>query len=127
MHRRRVLEGVRGHDTVVMVRAGDALFAVVTSFARLPVPGEHVLLWIADAQRAQLGAQFGFGILRLCVPAIVRESVLHQKDQWRKNLSTGIGPARAMEEHVADLFVEAITTEAWQAKMAHWAAGGGEP
>jgi hypothetical protein len=46
-------------DTVVMVRAGDHLFAVVTSFARVPAPGEHVLLWLTESQRAPLGAEFG--------------------------------------------------------------------
>jgi hypothetical protein len=32
-----------------------------------------------------------------------------------------------MEEHIADLFVEAITTDGWHAKMARWALGGDQP
>jgi hypothetical protein len=69
-----------------MVRAGEVAFAVITSFARVPVPGEHILLCLTDAQRAQLGAEFGYGKSENYVPAIVRDSVLRQKDQWRKNI-----------------------------------------
>ena len=111
-------------DTVVMVRAGDALFAVVTSFARVPVPGEHLLLWISDAQRAQVGAEFGFGASNLCVPAIVRDTVLHQKDQWRKNMPNRPSAPSNMDDHVADLFVDAVTTNDWRAKTTRWGSRG---
>ena len=112
-------------DTVVLVRAGDVVFAVITSFARVPVPGEHVLLWLSDAQRAQVGAEFGIGTSRR-VPAIVRDTVLCQKDQWRKNLPNRWSPSDIMEDHIADLFVDAITTNDWRAKTARWASGGDE-
>jgi hypothetical protein len=110
-------------DTVVVVRAGDVVLAVITSFARLPVPGEHVLLWLNDSQRAQVGAEFGFGHSKLCVPAVVRDTILRQKDQWRKNMPNRWSSA-IMEDHVADLFVEAITTADWRVRTARWPSGG---
>ncbi len=110
-------------DTVVMVRAGEHVFAVITSFARVPAPGEHVILALTDAQCAQLGTEFGYGHARNCVPAIVRDTVLRQKDQWRKNLPNPWTRAAMMEGHVADVFVEAITTDGWNEKVARWPSG----
>lgn len=109
-------------DTVVMVRAGKAVFAVVTSFARLPAPGEHVILALGDAQREQLSPEFGYGT-REYVPAIVRQTVLRQKDQWRKNLPNPWARSAGIEVHAADVFAEAVTTDAWNAMIAGWAAG----
>jgi hypothetical protein len=110
-------------DTVVMVRAGDHLFAAVTSFARVPVPGEHVLLWLTESQRAHLGAEFGFGKAKLCVPAVVRDTVLRQKDRWRMNMPGLSLPAGSMD-HIADLFVDAVTNDAWRARTTRWGTGG---
>ncbi len=33
-------------------------------------------------------------------------------------------PSGILEDHVADLFVEALTTDDWHAKMARWTSGG---
>ena len=98
---------------MVLVRAGNAIFGVTAGFARVPVPGEHVLLWLSEAQRAQLGAEFGRG---KSVPAIVRDTVLLQKDADR-----WLPPG--MKEDTVNLYAEAITSERWQAKMARWASG----
>ncbi len=106
-----------------MVRAGEVVFAVMTSFARVPAPGEHVLVWLSDSQRAQVGTEFGLGKSNLCVPAVVRDTVLRQKDQWRMNMPGRWTQADMTVDHVADLFCEAITTEAWKAKSARWASG----
>jgi hypothetical protein len=107
---------------LVMVRAGDAVFAVMTSFARVPSPGEHVFLWLTDVQSTTLDAAFGLDKARHCVPAVVRDTVLRQKD-WRKHLPAVLSPIGGMEGHVADLFADAITTEAWKAKMIRWTSG----
>lgn len=98
----------------MLVRAGDVLLGVTTSFARLPVPGEHVLLWLDETQRAKLGAAFGRGS---ATPAIVRDTVLLQLDAKRW-LPPG---AKA---HVANVYADAIPAEHWETKMARWALGG---
>ena len=113
-------------DTVVMVRAGEALIAVVTTFTRVPVPGELVLLWLTETQRGQLGAEYGFGNAKLCVPAIVRETVLRQEDHWSANLPGRWSPSVTIENHVADLFADAITNDAWRTRMTRWVSGGDE-
>jgi hypothetical protein len=82
-----------------------------------------VLLWLSDAQRAQVSGEFGLGHSKLCVPAIVRDSVLRQKDQWRRNIPNRWSPSVIMEDHVADLFADAITTDAWRAKGTRWLSG----
>lgn len=109
-------------DTVVMVRAGTVLFIIVTSFARVPHPGEHVFLWPSEAQLAQLGLTYGLGQSKECIPAIVRDTVLRQKDQWRRNIPEGV--TEAIEDHIADVFVDAITTDSWQANLKRWTTGG---
>ena len=117
-------------DTVVTVRAGEVVFAVITSFARVPVPGEHILLSLTDAQGAQLGPEYGYGKSKSYVPAIVRDTVLRQKDQWRKNLPNSWMPpgiSEIIKDHIADLYVEAITTEAWTARVTRWTSGGDQP
>ena len=100
-------------DVLVLVRAGDVLLAVSTSFARVPVPGEHILLWLDDAQRAKLGPAFGRGS---ATPAVVRDTVLLQSDAKRW-LPPG---AKA---HIANVYADAIPAEHWESKMARWALG----
>ncbi len=107
-----------------MVRAGETVFVVITSFARVPAPGEHIMLWLSEAESAKLGSAYGYGKMKDCVPAIVRDTVLRQKDQWRKNMTQRWAPSGILEDHVADLFVEALTTDDWHAKMARWTSGG---
>lgn len=111
-------------DIVVNVRAGTVLFGLIASFARVPAPGEHILLWLTDEQRAKIGPEFGYGKTN-CVPAIVRQTLLRSKDQWTRNLPSPWTKTVALEEHVADLFVEATPTDGWEATMSRWA--GGEP
>ena len=110
-----------------MVRAGDAVFAVITSFARLPVPGEHVLLALSDAQSGRLGPDYGFGRTRNWLPVVVRDTVLRQKDQWKVTLPGGTLPPGSFEDHIADVFGVGITTEAWQEKMRRWTPDGEQP
>jgi hypothetical protein len=114
-------------DTVVVVRAGESVFVVITSFARLPVPGEHVLLALSDAQRAQLGAEYGYGRTRHLLPVVVRDTILRQKDQWQVKMPGGAPGRGTIAEHIADVFGVAITTEAWHEKLARWAPGDDGP
>lgn len=107
-----------------MVRAGEVILAVIASFARVPVPGEIVLLWLTDSQRARLGAEFEYGKSN-CIPAIVRDTVLRPRDRWRTNMPSRWAPADIMEDHVADLFADAITKDGWHAKTARWVSGDG--
>ena len=108
---------------MVMVRAGEVAFAVITSFARVPAPGEHVFLSLSDAQRTQLGAEYGYGRARNWLPVIVRETILRQKDQWRVKVPDGMSPPGILFDHIADIFAVAITTEAWHEKLARWSPG----
>ena len=107
-----------------MVRAGEVAFAVITRFARLPVPGEHVWLSLSEGQRAQLGAEYGYGRSRNWLPAIVRETVLRQEDHWKVEVPHGTSSPGVIWDHVADVFAVAITTEAWHEKLARWTPGG---
>jgi hypothetical protein len=100
-------------DVLVLVRAGDVLLGVTTSFARVPVPGEHVLLWLDDAQRAKLGAAFRSGS---ATPAVVRDTVLLQSDAKR-----WLPPG--MKAEIANVYADAIPAEQWKTKMARWALG----
>jgi hypothetical protein len=100
-------------DVLVLVRAGDVLLSVTTSFVRVPVAGDHVLLWLDEAQRAKLGAAFGRGS---ATPAVVRDTVLLQRDAKR-----WLPPG--MKAAVANVYADAIPAEQWATKMARWALG----
>lgn len=109
-------------DTVVMVRAGTVFFTVFTSFARVPHPGEHVFLWPSEAQLALLGPTFGLGSSKQGVAAIVRDTVLRPKDQWRRNLPDDL--TEPIGDHIADVFVDAISSASWTANLKRWTTGG---
>jgi hypothetical protein len=104
-------------NILVLVRAGEDLFGISTSFARVPVPGEHIFLWLNEDQRARLGAEFGRS---KATPAIVRDTVLLQMNANRWS-------PPGMKDHHANVFVEAITAERWRSKMGRWALGSEEP
>lgn len=80
----------------------------------MPVPGDHLLLWLDDAQRAKLDAAFGRGS---STPAIVRDTVLLQSGEKRWS------PPGA-KAHIANVYADAIPAEHWESKMARWVLGG---
>ena len=109
-----------------MVRAGTIVIAVIASFARVPAPGEHIIVAMNAAQRAQIGAAFGYGRSKDLVPAIVRHTVLRANDRRRTNLPNAALTA-FMENHVADVFAEAITTAEWTSTVTRWSSGDDQP
>jgi len=109
-------------NTAVMVRAGAVHLVIFAGFARTPQTGDHVMLWPSKEQLAQLGSAFGFGHDRGCLPGIVRATVLREEAQWQRN--RGTSAVHPLEDHVADIFVEAISTEEWTEHLRRWTALG---
>lgn len=99
----------QARKTFVFLTSGPGGFSVAAEFDRVPMPGEHVFLFLSDEQRGKLDPQYRSEPATLCV---VRDTVLRQQEA-------------GVDDYVADIFVSPVAAEDWTEKMAKYGRGDG--